>query len=212
MSTPADPLQGEVRFRVPLPIVIPIGGLLLIAAVTIGVSRILLSVPKEAAVVIALAVAGNILIACTVLALRPRESRLSWAELIVVASYPLVIGVVLANLGIGESTHAVPAKSGGGAVTGGGLEVVAEGVAFATDLIELPAGEEAQLELTNDDASSVSHNVAIYEDDSAQKSLFQGDVIPGGESITYTIDPLKKGEYYFQCDVHPGMNGTVKAE
>src|SRR5688572_28712354 len=119
-SPPTSPLQGEVRFRVPLPIVIPLGALILIAAVTIGVSRILLSVPKEAAVVIALALAGNVLIACTVLALKPQESRWSWAELAIVATYPLVIGIVLANLGLGESTHAgeVPAKSGGVGATG----------------------------------------------------------------------------------------------
>jgi plastocyanin len=85
-------------------------------------------------------------------------------------------------------------------------------VAFATDAIELPADEEATLEFTNADASSVQHNVAIYKDDSAKKILFQGEVIPGGQSISYDIPPLKKGEYYFQCDVHPGMNGTVTVE
>jgi plastocyanin len=212
MST--GPLQGEVRFRVPLPIVIPLGGLLLIAAVTIGVSRILLSVPKEAAVVIALALAGNVLIACSILALKPQESRWSWAELFVVASYPVVIGIVIANLGLGSGVHAgeEPHKSGGVGATGGALQVEAANVAFGTSTIELPADEEAQLEFTNADSSSVSHNIAIYEDDSASKSLFQGEVIPGDESITYDIPPIKKGTYYFQCDVHPGMNGEVVVE
>lgn len=213
-SPAPSPLEGEIRFRVPLPIVIPLGALLLIGIVTVGVSRILLSVPKEAAVVLALALAGNVLIAGTVLALKPQESRWSWAELVVVATYPLVIGVVIANLGLGTSTHAgeVPAKSGGEGATGGQLEVEAANVAFTTATIELPANEDASLTFTNDDAASVSHNIAIYEDDSATKSLFQGEVIPGDESITYDIPPLKPGEYYFQCDVHPGMNGTVLVE
>ena len=212
--TPDNPLQGEVRFRVPLPIVIPVGALVLIGLVAVGVSRILLSVPKEAAVVIALSLAGNVLIACTILALRPQESRWSWAELLVVATYPLVIGIVIANLGLGESTHAgeVPAKSGGHGAAEGSLEVAAENVAFATTTIELPADEEADLTFTNADAAAVSHNIAIYEDDSAKKVLFQGDVIPGGEEITYEIPGLPKGEYYFQCDVHPGMNGDVLVE
>jgi len=213
MSQQVDPLQGEVRFRVPLPIVIPIGALLLIAVVTIIVSRILLSVPKEVSVVIAMALAANVLIACAVLALRPQETRNSWAELLVVATYPLVIGIVLANLGLGEShagaAHGAAEEAG---VTGGGLEIGAENVQFTMDTIELRADEAATLEFTNADASSVQHNVSIYKDDSAEKVLLQGEVIPGGQSISYEIDPLKKGEYYFQCDVNPGMNGTVTVE
>src|SRR5688572_403801 len=112
--SPDNPLQGEVRFRVPLPIVIPLGALVLIGLVAVGVSRILLSVPKEAAVVIALSLAGNVLIACTILALKPQESRWSWAELLVVATYPLVIGIVIANMGLGSGVHAgeEPSKSG----------------------------------------------------------------------------------------------------
>ena len=213
-TPPTSPLQGEVRFRVPLPIVIPIGGLVLIGLITVGVSRILLSVPKEAAVVLALSLAGNVLIAGTILALKPQESRWSWAELIVVASYPLVIGIVIANLGLGSGVHAgeEPSKSGGVGATGGELNVEAANVAFTSATIELPADEEASLNFANDDAASVSHNIAIYEDDSAKKVLFQGEVIPGDEQITYSIPPLKKGEYYFQCDVHPGMNGAVIVE
>ena len=213
-TPPTSPLQGEVRFRVPLPIVIPLGALVVIGLVAVGVSKILLSVPKEAAVVIALGIAANILIACTILALKPQESRWSWAELIVVATYPLVIGVVLANLGLGSGVHAgeEPAKSGGVGATGGELNVEAANVAFTSDTIELPADEAASLNFANDDASSVSHNIAIYEDDSAKKVLFQGEVIPGDQQITYEVPALKKGEYYFQCDVHPGMNGTVLVE
>lgn len=213
VQTPS-PLTGEVRFKVPLPIVIPIGGIVLIGTVAFGISRILLSVPKEIAVVVAIALAANVLIACSVLALRPQESRFSWAELIVVASYPLVIAIVIAQLGLGESTAAGEAHGGGEEATapGAGLAVEAENVAFNTDLIELPAGEEADLTFTNSDASSVSHNIAIYEDESAKKALFQGDTTPGGTEITYAIPALDKGEYYFHCDVHPGMSGTVKVE
>jgi len=24
------------------------------------------------------------------------------------------------------------------------------------------------------------------------------------------VDPLKKGKYYFQCDIHPTMNGDAQ--
>ena len=215
MNRPAQssPFTGTVRLRVPLPIVIPFGALIFIAAVTIGMSRILLSVPKEVAVVIALAIAANILIACAVLAQRPSETRLSWAEFIIAATFPLVIAIALA-LTLGTDTEAgeTSERSGGVGATGGALVIGAENVAFNTDEIQLPADEQATLQFTNSDASSVQHNVSIYEDDSASKELFKGQVIPGGQDVTYEIPALPKGEYYFQCDVHPGMNGTVTVQ
>ena len=95
---------------------------------------------------------------------------------------------------------------------GGGVAITAENVQFDTDTITLPADEEATIDFTNADTSSTSHNVSIYKDDSAEKVLFQGEVIPGGESITYEVPPIKKGSYHFQCDVHPGMKGTATVE
>ncbi len=81
-------------------------------------------------------------------------------------------------------------------------------------MIELPADEAADIPFNNED--SAEHNIAIYktpEDGPNQTDpLFTGEIIPGGETITYTVDPLKKGEYYFQCDVHPNMAGTVTAQ
>jgi plastocyanin len=93
---------------------------------------------------------------------------------------------------------------------GGGLTVTAESVAFDTDTLELPADKRAEIEFVNNDSSSISHNIAIYEDDSAKQEIFKGQTIPGGDSMTYEIPPTPAGSYYFQCDVHPGMNGTVE--
>ena len=39
--------------------------------------------------------------------------------------------------------------------------------------------------------------------------IFVGDNVPGGQEVTYSIPAHEAGEYYFQCDLHPGMNGTV---
>lgn len=110
----------------------------------------------------------------------------------------------------GES--AAGGDHGGAGGEEAGITVVAENVAFTTSTIELPANEEAEIQFDNNDAASVPHNIAIYEDDSASKALFQGDTIPGGESTTYTVPPQKPGSYYFQCDVHPGMNGDVQVQ
>jgi plastocyanin len=196
--------------RVPLPLLIPLGALAVIAVITIGMSQILLNVPKEIAVVIAVAVAANILIACTIIALRPQETRRTWVELVIVATYPLIVGLVIAQIGIGEGEASGPAPSEASA--GGANTVSAQNVQFDTDSIELTAGEETTLTFVNDDSSSTQHNISIYANEDAERNLFEGQIIPGGQEVEYAIPPLRRGEYYFQCDVHPNMNGTVTVQ
>src|SRR5918992_104277 len=101
-----DPMLGEIRFKVPLPVLIPVGAVLIIALVTFGFSRVLLAVPPEAATTIALVTAANVLGACAVIALRPRLSQASIVELAVVVLYPVIIGIVIAQLNIGEGEAA----------------------------------------------------------------------------------------------------------
>jgi plastocyanin len=98
---------------------------------------------------------------------------------------------------------------GGEAPGGGSAEpstVVAQGIAFDTDTITLPADQPSTL--TFDNRDTVPHNIAIYRDDSLSEALFQGELVTG-ETVQYEVPPLPAGEYYFQCDVHPNMNGTV---
>lgn len=109
--------------------------------------------------------------------------------------------------GGGGGEHAAEENGEGG---GGGLTISAANAQFDTDHLTLPAQEETELEFVNED--SLQHNVSIYEDDSASNALFEGQIIPGGQTITYSIPPLEEGEFYFQCDVHPGMNGDVTVE
>jgi plastocyanin len=76
--------------------------------------------------------------------------------------------------------------------------------------LTVAAGEPFGLVFDNED-EGVPHNVAIYTDDSAVQSLFVGDVIDGPETVTYDVPALDPGEYFFRCDVHPQMNGTLEA-
>ena len=89
-----------------------------------------------------------------------------------------------------------------------GLAISAVDLQFDTDTLEFTAGEESELEFANDDASAIQHNVAIYEEEGGA-DVFVGEVIPGGQATTYSVPALEAGGLYFQCDVHPGMNGTV---
>ena len=215
-----DPLVGEVRFRVPLPVLIPLAAVAVIALVTIGLSRVLLAIPPEAATAVAIVTAANVLGACAIVALRPRLSQASLVELAIVVLYPVLIGIVIATLNVGEAAEEgseAPAQeqqqAAAGPVTDGGT-IVAEGTTFTSDTIELKADTEATITLDNRD--SVLHDLAIYEtpeDASSQSNpLFDGEDVSTGQH-PQTIPPLDQGEFVFQCDLHPStMNGTVTVE
>ncbi|MFN2389596.1 MAG: cupredoxin domain-containing protein [Actinomycetota bacterium] len=209
---PDDPMTSDVRVRLPLPFVIPLVSVAIIAVMVIGFSKVLLAVPAEAATVLALVMAVNVLGACAVMALRPAMSRSGLVELMMVVAYPLLIGVAIAQFDIGATAgHSEAAAHGaeGGAAEGGATTVVAEGTAFNPDSFTLAANEESTITFDNKD--SQPHNINITEDEAGEKSLFKGDIITG-KSVEYTIDPLKPGEYFFRCDVHPAMTGTVTVE
>ena len=210
MSSRPD-LTAGVRLRVPLVFVIPIAALLIIGVVAIGVSQVLLNIPKEAATVVALALALNILGGCAVLALRRETDPSTLGELMVVVSYPLVIGIALAIVGFGSGQNV--AEHEGEHTPGGGatLQIVAQSVQFNTDTLEFAAEEDSELVLDNQD--SVEHNLSIYENENAQQDLFTGQNVGPGSSVTYSIPSMPAGEYFFRCDLHPtSMTGTAVVE
>ena len=53
------------------------------------------------------------------------------------------------------------------------------------------------------------HDIAIFPDASATNPLFTGGIVIGVQTVPYHIPALKPGTYYFHCDVHPDMNGSV---
>jgi mono/diheme cytochrome c family protein len=88
--------------------------------------------------------------------------------------------------------------------------LVALNIEFDRDFLLVPAGEPFQIILDNQDAN-IPHNVSIYTDSSLAEGLFIGEIFNGIATMTYDIDPLDAGDYYFQCDVHPNMNGALSA-
>jgi plastocyanin len=132
---------------------------------------------------------------------------------------PIVAVFLLVSQNEDSSAEPAPAPtaeapSGEGGV-GESLAVTAAGVAFDTDTLTVPAGEPAKIDFTNDD--SLPHNIAFYEssDDGPTKTnpLWTGQEVAAGSATSYETDPVEKpGEYYFQCDIHPTMNGTLQVE
>lgn len=116
----------------------------------------------------------------------------------------------------GGATGSTGATGGTGATgsTGGGsaVTVTALGVAFDTSTIELAANTPSTITFDNQDAT-VQHNIAIYADATVAENLFRGELVTGPKTVDYAIPALAAGEYYFQCDVHPGlMHGTVAVQ
>jgi plastocyanin len=106
---------------------------------------------------------------------------------------------------VGE-IEAVPGGGEGGG--GGGPTVVAQDIAFDTSSIELVADVPSTITFDNRDAG-VQHNIAIYSDSTLGDELFNGELVTGPATFEYAVPALEAGEYYFQCIVHPPMNGTV---
>ncbi|GBC87068.1 hypothetical protein HRbin12_01069 [bacterium HR12] len=295
-------MRPTTRDRLLLPVLLPVGLLVVIGLVLVGFSRILLSVPKAAATATALVAALAIVVLSSVVASRRVVSLGSLAGLVgAVAGVAMLAGglavaatggaategeggggtevtIVAANIafqqaeitvpagepfrirfrnqdagvqhnveifagaevagdpvfkgeivtGPTEVVYEVPALEPGDhafncvihpnmqgvihAVEAGGggprLTVKAENIAFDTDRIELPADTPSTIVFENLDAG-VQHNIAIYADDTLAEVLFKGELVTGPTTVEYAVPPLPAGEYYFHCDVHPNMNGTV---
>jgi plastocyanin len=88
------------------------------------------------------------------------------------------------------------------------VTVVAQNIAFDTAQIDLPADAPTTITFDNRDAG-MQHNIAIYNDSSLAENLFTGDIVTGPATAEYQVPGLPAGEYYFHCDVHPNMSGSV---
>jgi plastocyanin len=83
-------------------------------------------------------------------------------------------------------------------------------MAFNTTTITVPAGAEITVNFDNQD-NGIPHNFAIYQDKTAAKQIYKGDIIVGPRTVTDTFKaPTKPGSYFFRCDVHPNtMTGVL---
>ncbi len=82
---------------------------------------------------------------------------------------------------------------------------------FSSATLTAPASEAFALRFRNAD-SGVPHNVSIFTDSSAKRSLLIGETFPGPATRLYRVKALTPGTYFFRCDVHPTtMTGTLTA-
>jgi len=75
------------------------------------------------------------------------------------------------------------------------------------------ANEKITVTVDNQDTTlSVPHNFGLFTNAArtADKEIYKPakDVAPG-QKFDYVVPALKAGTYFFQCDIHTSMNGTV---
>ena len=105
-----------------------------------------------------------------------------------------------------EAANATPPPAPSGAPV---LALTASGIKFDKTTLDAPADGPFVIEFKNDDTPGVPHDVDIREEGSTT-ALQDQEPIDGGESTSYTYEPLAAGTYTFICSIHPAqMAGTL---
>jgi len=90
----------------------------------------------------------------------------------------------------------------------GVITISAKDITYSVPCMVADAGEAFTIRFTNEEA--VPHDVAVYRDTSKSNEIMRGEIITGPEKmIDYPVEALDAGEYYFNCTVHPAMDGAL---
>jgi plastocyanin len=103
------------------------------------------------------------------------------------------------------NSSAPPPPAGGIPVTT--LTVVAKTISFDVNEIVLKANSTITLTLDNQDPG-IPHNLAILTSETGTK-IFGQAPFNGPAKETWTFTSPAPGTYFFHCEVHPTMKGTV---
>ena len=92
--------------------------------------------------------------------------------------------------------------------SGNALRISANNLTFDRTCLAAPANQPFTITFTNQE-NGIPHNVAIYPNGQGGSPLFKGGIVTGVQTTVYRVPALPAGTYYFQCDVHPDMNGAL---
>ena len=96
-----------------------------------------------------------------------------------------------------------------GPVDQNGPTIVAKDMKFTGGPVEVKSGQNVTLHFHNQD--SAPHNVAVFKDSSATTAISIGEIVSSGMK-DQVVPALPAGTYFFRCDVHHDMTGTIVAK
>jgi plastocyanin len=126
-------------------------------------------------------------------------------QLLLPAAAAALLSVALT--GSGSFAGTVQPKDASCTPDGTALQLKAFDQKFDKNCLAAPATQDFTIEFSNLDRG-IPHNVAIYEDETAKKNFFKGELTDGPGKQTYSVKGLPAGKWFFRCDPHPEMNGT----
>jgi plastocyanin len=115
----------------------------------------------------------------------------------------LVLVLAACSSGANAATPSGPPQS----VDPNALQISAKDLKFSTSTLNAPA--EVAFSIVFDNQESAPHNVAIYKDQGASQKVLVEEPFGGPKVVTYHVGPLAAGSYFFRCDVHTDMKGTL---
>lgn len=203
-------LAERVSQRTTSPFTYPALAVLLGAVVALSISRLYITISETAAIIVSGVVATVLFLGCLIVANGRNVSRRLTAGLAGLALVS-VVGAGAASAARGERTiehHADPDIT---------REFVrAEGIEFDKDELALTEGL-IRFTFENNDPKGTFHNIGFYSEREAGKPYIAFLPLNGGERASTVIDIKQAGltaggSYWFRCDFHPGMVGTVRVE
>ena len=104
----------------------------------------------------------------------------------------------------GSSSSAPPAAPGT-------LTLAASNLTYDKRSLTALPNTQTRLQFDNKDGG-VLHNFSIYNNNRATTKIFVGELTTGVSTVTYTFTTPAAGTYFFRCDVHTNMTGTIVAK
>jgi plastocyanin len=121
-----------------------------------------------------------------------------------------VLGLLVAALVLGACAGASSPSGPPKSLDPNAIRISSKDLGFSTDRLVAPAGKAFQIAFDNQEAAP--HNVSIYTDESASTKVFAEDAFGGPKQVLYDVPAMAAGSYFFRCDVHPDMKGTLEVK
>jgi plastocyanin len=203
-SLEPSPYPGVDRLVVPL--FLPVGVALAIAAIIFLTSQILLAVPESLATLIALCIALFILVVCAIVATAPKISRGLVYTIVGIPVLALIVAGSAAGMyRQGEAEKAAEARANAPQTA---LNEVTTDNKFSQTSYNIPAGQA--ITLTQNNKGQAIHNWHVLNVKDSDGKDITTPLTQPGQTSTATFTLATAGSYKFQCDVHPTeMTGTL---